>query len=94
MENGRVHVIISGYVQGVFFRASTRDTASGLGLTGWVRNLSDGNVEAVFEGPKAQLKQVVQWCLRGPAGARVIKVEEDWQDYTGEYKSFDIKYSY
>jgi len=94
MENGRVHLIIYGYVQGVFFRASTQDAARRLGLTGWVRNLPDGNVEAVFEGPKEQLKQAVQWCRRGPAGARVIKVEEDWQRYAGEYKGFDIKYGY
>ena len=58
-DNGRVHLIITGYVQGVFFRASTKDTAYRLGLTGWVRNLPDGNVEAVFEGPRADLKQAV-----------------------------------
>jgi len=94
VDNGRVHLIIDGCVQGVFFRASTKDTAYRLGLTGWVRNLPDGNVEAVFEGSKEKLQQAVQWCRRGPAGARVIKVEEDWQEYTGEYKSFDIKYGY
>lgn len=94
MENGRVHLIIEGYVQGVFFRASTRDTALRFGLTGWVRNLPDGNVEAVFEGPVEKLTKAVQWCQKGPAGARVIKVEEKWQDYTGKYKSFDVRYGY
>ncbi|MBI5741693.1 MAG: acylphosphatase [Nitrospirae bacterium] len=94
MENGRVHLIIKGYVQGVFFRASTRDTAFRLGLTGWVRNLHDGNVEAVFEGPVEKVMQAVQWCQRGPVGARVLKVEEEWQGPTGEYKSFDIRYGY
>ena len=94
MENGRVHLIIKGYVQGVFFRASTRDTALRLRLTGWVRNLSDGNVEAVFEGPVEKLTQAVEWCRRGPAGARVIEVEEEWGDYKGEYNSFDVRYGY
>lgn len=94
MDNGRVHVIVKGFVQGIFFRASTRDTACRLGLTGWVRNLPDGNVEAVFEGPVEKLTQAVQWCRMGPSGARVTKVEEDWQEYTGDYKSFDIRYGY
>jgi acylphosphatase len=62
MEKGRVHLIISGFVQGVFYRASTRDMAIRLGLKGWVGNLSNGNVEAVFEGPVEQLKQAVEWC--------------------------------
>ncbi|MBI5057326.1 MAG: acylphosphatase [Nitrospirae bacterium] len=94
MENGKVHIIISGLVQGVFFRASTRDMALSLGLKGWVRNLPDGNVEAVFEGQVDKLKQAVQWCHKGPPGARVVKVKEKWQGYTGEFLSFDIRYGY
>ncbi|MBI4850112.1 MAG: acylphosphatase [Nitrospirae bacterium] len=94
MENGKVHVIISGLVQGVFFRASTRDMAVTLGLKGWVRNLPDGNVEAVFEGPVEKLKQAVQWCRKGPSGASVIKVEEKWQEYSGKFRGFDIRYGY
>jgi len=94
MENSRVHLIIKGFVQGVFFRASTRETAVRLNLTGWVRNLPDGSVEAVFEGPVGKLEQAVQWCRQGPRGASVIYVDEKWQDYTGEYKDFSISYNY
>ena len=94
MEKGRVYLIITGFVQGVFFRASTRETAVRLDLTGWVRNLPDGNVEAVFEGPVEKLRQAVQWCRQGPRGARVTKVDEEWQDYTGEFKDFSISYNY
>ncbi len=92
MEKGRVHLIIRGHVQGVFFRARTRDMAEGLGLKGWVRNLSDGNVEAVFEGPKELLLKAVQWCSKGPDGARVTAVSEDWDEYKGELGSFEIRY--
>lgn len=94
MEKGRVHLIIDGYVQGVFFRASTRDMALSLGLKGWVRNMPDGNVEAVFEGPVEKLHQAVAWCKHGPPGASVSKINEKWSDYSGEYKNFDIKYGW
>ena len=94
MEKGRVHVIVTGYVQGVFFRASTRDIAVRLGLTGWVRNLPDGSVEASFEGSMDKLREAVQWCHRGPAGARVIAVEENWLSYSGEFGEFNIIYRY
>ncbi len=92
MDKGRVHVRIEGYVQGVFFRASTQDMAEGLGLRGWVRNLPDGSVEAVFEGPKDLLKEAVNWCRKGPPGARVIHVDEKWLDYSGEFDGFEIRY--
>ncbi|MBI5409473.1 MAG: acylphosphatase [Nitrospirae bacterium] len=94
MEKGRVHLIIAGFVQGVFFRAGTREMAVGLGLTGWVRNLPDGSVEAVFEGTVEDIKQAVQWCHKGPPGSRVTKVDEKWQDYAGEFKGFDVRYGY
>ena len=94
MEKGRVHLIISGFVQGVFYRASTRDTALKLGLNGWVRNLPDGNVEAVFEGPADKIRQAVEWCHEGPAGAQVTKVDEKQEDYAGEFSSFDVKYGH
>jgi acylphosphatase len=67
----RVHVWISGRVQGVGFRFSTCELAERLGLGGWVRNLGDGTVEAVFEGPSAEVGQAVAWCRHGPAGAWV-----------------------
>ncbi len=94
MKKGRVHLIIKGFVQGVFFRASTRETALSLNLTGWVKNLPDGSVEAVFEGPVEKLEQAVQWCRQGPRGASVTGVDENWQDYTGEFKDFSIRYNY
>jgi len=94
MEKGRVHLIIRGFVQGVFFRASTKDVALKLGLTGWVRNLPNGNVEAEFEGPMDKLRQAVEWCKKGPTGARVTGIDEKWFEYHGEYKAFDIRYGY
>ena len=87
-----VHVHIEGYVQGVFFRASTRDIAERLKLKGWVMNLPDGSVEAVFEGPMDLLKEAVRWCHKGPPGASVTNVDEKWLDYSGEFKGFEIRY--
>lgn len=84
--------MIKGDVQGVFFRAGTRDTAVRLGLTGWVRNLSDGSVEALFEGPQHVLKQAVQWCHKGPPGAHVTNIEEKWLKNTGEFGHFEVRY--
>lgn len=92
MKKGRVHVVITGRVQGIFFRASTRDMANSLGLTGWVKNLFDGSVEAVFEGEISLLKQGVGWCYKGPPGAVVTKVDERWLDYTGEFERFEVRY--
>jgi len=94
MEMSRAHLVIKGMVQGVFFRASTQETAVRLGLKGWVRNLPDGSVEAVFEGPAEKVKQAVEWCYKGPPGARVSEIDENWPDYTGEFSDFGVKYSY
>jgi acylphosphatase len=94
MKDERVQLFIKGRVQGVFFRASTRDKAMELGVTGWVKNSPDGSVEAVFEGPKDQLKKAVNWCHKGPTGARVTGVDEKWYDYTGDFDSFDILFGY
>ena len=69
-----------GSVQGVFFRVETRDRARSRGVSGWVRNRRDGAVEAVFEGPDEQVESMVDWCRRGPAGARVDSVDVDWED--------------
>jgi len=84
--------VIHGYVQGVFYRASTRETAMRLGVTGWVRNLPDGNVEAIFEGNIDQLHQAIDWCREGPPGANVLKVNDKWTDYVGEFKGFEVRY--
>ena len=88
----RVHAIISGRVQGVFFRMETQRAAAGFGVFGWVRNKRDGKVEAVFEGKQGAVDAVLQWCRQGPRMARVDEVEVNWQDYTGEFESFEITY--
>jgi acylphosphatase len=71
----RVEVVVRGAVQGVFFRVETRDRARSLGLAGWVRNAPDGSVEAAFEGDDERVESMVDWCRRGPRGARVDEVE-------------------
>jgi acylphosphatase len=80
----RVHVWISGTVQGVGFRFSTCEQADRFGLGGWVRNLGDGRVEAVFEGPAAEVARVVAWCRRGPPGAWVSDIQTRSERPAGE----------
>jgi len=80
----RVHVWISGRVQGVGFRFSTVEQAQRLGLGGWVRNLGDGRVEAVFEGPAAEVGQMIAWCRRGPTGAWVSDLRSEPETPIGE----------
>jgi len=87
---GRVHVFVSGDVQGVFFRYETRKRARGLGLAGWVRNNPDGRVEAVFEGPDEAVDQMVAWCRRGPEHADVRDVEVRDEGPEG-LDSFDVR---
>jgi acylphosphatase len=70
----RVHVVISGRVQGVWYRASTKQKAEELGVTGWVKNTDEGNVEAVFEGDKAVVDEMIAWCWKGPSLAKVTNV--------------------
>jgi len=88
----RAHVFVSGRVQGVFFRSETRHEARLHGVKGWVRNLPDGRVEAVFEGEEEAVERLIEFCRRGPPGARVTKVEVKWENYTGEFRDFEIKY--
>ncbi len=92
MAKARLHVVIEGRVQGVFFRASTREEACSLGLCGWVKNCLDGHVEAVFEGERDKVEQALRWCQKGPPGAMVRNVEVNWEDATGDFDSFSIKY--
>ena len=92
MEQLRAHVIVHGLVQGVCFRASAKDEADRLGVTGWVRNLPDRSVEAVFEGEKKKVEEIVEWCRRGPSGANVRKVEIVREPYSREFSCFDIRY--
>jgi len=92
MVDARAHVIIEGRVQGVFFRYHTQEVAVRLGLKGWVKNRPDGSVEAVFEGDREKVSQVIEWCHRGPSQARVTKVHQAWEDYRGEFDDFSISY--
>jgi acylphosphatase len=88
----RVHVSVSGRVQGVFFRAETQRAAMGFNLTGWVRNVPDGRVEAVFEGEDTNVDKMLAWCHVGPPVARVQEVITNEEPYTGEFRNFSIKY--
>ena len=84
MSDARARAVIRGRVQGVFFRAETRDRARSLGLRGWVRNARDGSVEAVFEGERARIDSILEWCRRGPALAQVEDVDVEWGEAVGE----------
>jgi acylphosphatase len=89
VSQARAHVVVSGRVQGVFFRAETRNRASSLRLGGWVRNRRDGTVEAVFEGDRDRVESMVDWCRRGPAYAEVENVDVSWEEPRGE-ASFSV----
>lgn len=91
-DNARAHVIISGRVQGVFFRAETQRAAERIGVSGWVRNLPDGNVEALFEGPRERVDMAIQWAHQGSPASKVSDVQVSWEEYTGEYDYFRITY--
>lgn len=86
----RVRVLVSGLVQGVFFRESTRRTAERLGLRGWVRNLTDGRVEGVFEGPEEPLRRMVDWCRKGPPSAEVQRVET-FEEPEESLRAFEVR---
>jgi acylphosphatase len=90
----RAHVFVSGRVQGVFFRTEVKYKADGYGVKGWVRNLPDGRVEAVFEGDEEAVKALVDFCKRGPPGAIVTSVDSKLESFTGEFDGFKIKHAY
>ena len=92
-EQARVRVIVEGRVQGVFFRYTTCEQADRLGVTGWVMNRRDGNVEIVAEGAKGAVDALVAWCRHGPPGAHVTNVRIATEPFSGEFKSFDTRYS-
>ena len=94
MEGGdreRAHLYVSGQVQGVFFRDSARERAEQLGLTGWVKNLPDGRVEALFEGPSERVREMVRWCEQGPQQATVENVKTEFQASKGDLKGFEVR---
>ena len=84
----RAHVLVTGYVQGVFFRHSLGQIARGAGVVGWVRNLADGRVEAVVEGEEADVRRIVVWCHTGPPHATVEQVEVSWEPPSREFSAF------
>jgi len=84
------HVYINGKVQGVYFRAETRERALQLNVRGWVRNLPDGRVEGLFEGDRRDVEKLIDWCRQGPPRAVVYDVAVEWRDYRGEFSGFSI----
>ncbi len=94
MESGdleRARVYVSGQVQGVFFREATREKAEQLGLAGWVRNLPDGRVEALFEGPSERVREMVRWCEQGPPPASVDNVDVEYNAAQGDLSGFEVR---
>jgi len=93
MAKAMAHVVVHGIVQGVGFRFACRREAAANGLTGWVRNNYDGSVEAVFEGERSDVEEMVDWCRSGPSPGHVRSVDVDWQQPSGRFHSFDITFS-
>jgi acylphosphatase len=88
----RAHVLVTGKVQGVYYRSGAKDFADSLGLTGWVRNNHDGRVEAVFEGEDVAVKKMVDWCWSGSPSSRVMNVEVIWEEPNEEFVNFSVTY--
>jgi len=91
-DKARAHAVISGRVQGVFFRLETQRAAEGFNVFGWVRNKRDGTVEAVFEGSEKSVMSILEWCKKGPPIAKVTNVDVTWEDYEGGFGSFEVTY--
>jgi acylphosphatase len=91
-DNVRARLLISGRVQGVAFRWETRRAAQRHDVTGWVRNLPDGRVEALADGPRASVTDLIDWCRKGPPVARVDSLDIQWEDFGGDFTSFEITY--
>jgi len=89
-ETGRAHVKITGRVQGVYYRASMLQEAQKLRLTGWVMNSPDGSVQAIAEGPRDKIEQLIAWCKSGPPGARVTNVDVRWETPEHAFRGFTI----
>jgi acylphosphatase len=92
MTKTRAHLHVSGKVQGVYFRQHTRRQAQIRDVSGWVRNLDDGRVEAAFEGDEEAVKDLVDYCRHGPSSAQVTGFEVAWAPFRGEFSSFNIVY--
>lgn len=90
-QTERAHVYVSGQVQGVAFRDATRQEAESLGLSGWVSNLPDGRVEALFEGDSDSVRRMVQWCEKGPGPADVENVDVSYEEAQGDLSGFEVR---
>ena len=90
MESVRAHFYIKGLVQGVSYRAWTQNTAQKVGLTGWVRNLEDGRIEAIIEGDRDRARELIKLIKKGPKLAKVEHIDVCWEEATGEFDSFEI----
>ncbi len=90
-EKLRAHIFVSGQVQRVFFRQTTKEKADELGIFGWVQNLPDSRVEVVFEGDKDNVEKMVEWARLGPKFAKVENLIAGWENYTGEFKTFETR---
>lgn len=90
MSEAHAHIVITGLVQGVWYRAFTERTARAVGLKGWVRNLPDGSVEAVMEGARAAIDAAILECRKGPPSSRVDNVDIRWEEPRGEFDSFNV----
>jgi len=92
MTKERAHLLITGRVQGVYFRSYARSEAENLKLKGWVRNSVGGSVEIIVEGKKADIQKFIDWCNEGSPPSKVTKVQVEWQVYQGEFDRFSISY--
>ncbi len=92
MDKTRAHIVVSGHVQGVFFRANTSNKALELGLYGRVINLKDGTVDIIVEGPQKKIQNLIEWCRQGPPRAKVTHVKTEWHSPTGQFHNFSIEY--
>lgn len=92
MKTTKAHLFIEGRVQGVFYRAFTRNLAARLGLNGWVKNLNDGRVEALFEARRQIIEEAIQECWKGPAGSLVKNIDVRLEESSAEHKGFEIRY--
>lgn len=91
MKMVRAELCIKGRVQGVFYRQSTKETATALGLTGWVRNLENGDVDAVVEGPETAIQNLIEWCWIGPPAAHVSDITTEWSSAQDQFSDFSVR---
>ena len=90
-EKTRVHIFVSGRVQGVFFRQDAYKEAGRLGIFGWIQNLPDGRVEAIFEGEKEAIGKMISWAREGPISAKVDDFKADYEEYKDDFKNFEVR---